>query len=378
MSRLFLFNPENDLALAHGKAQYTAPPNAQLLHNAGATLPIWYCNEGDSILAHKLNREWLQSQQHLFEVPNIEDSTDNISELLPWGWSLNTCRQFSEYGVDSSLLPNEISIEKIRQLSHRRHTINVISQINEICNINLPQPIEATSTTQVIDFLHKNQSIYLKSPWSSSGRGVINTATLSEEEIIRRANGIIRRQGSVMCEKALDKIKDFAMLFYCDNNGVRFHNYSSFFNIGAGNYAGNIIGSKEFIINSITQYGISQQKLELFASTLCDILTKLIVPHYRGYLGVDMMIYNDNGKIEIAPCVEINLRMTMGVVASLWSQKHLFPNSHGVMKVEYSPIDKRTAPNNPPIIIDKKLKSGRISLIPPDDNFDIYITAQCD
>ena len=181
-----------------------------------------------------------------------------------------------------------------------------------------------------------------------------------------------------MCEKALDKIKDFAMLFYCDNNGVRFHNYSSFFNIGAGNYAGNIIGSKEFIINSITQYGISQQKLELFASTLCDILTKLIVPHYRGYLGVDMMIYNDNGKIEIAPCVEINLRMTMGVVASLWSQKHLFPNSHGVMKVEYSPIDKRTAPNNPPIIIDKKLKSGRISLIPPDDNFDIYITAQCD
>ena len=153
MSRLFLFNPENDLALAHGKAQYTAPPNAQLLHNAGATLPIWYCNEGDSILAHKLNREWLQSQQQLFEVPNIEDSTDNISELLPWGWSLNTCRQFSEYGVDSSLLPNEISIEKIRQLSHRRHTINVISQINEICNINLPQPIEATSTTQVIDFL---------------------------------------------------------------------------------------------------------------------------------------------------------------------------------------------------------------------------------
>ncbi|MBQ2045590.1 MAG: hypothetical protein II260_00170 [Muribaculaceae bacterium] len=378
MSRLFLFNPENDLALAHGKAQYTAPPNALLLHNAGAMLPIWSCNEGDSILTHNINSEWIESQQQLFEIPNISLSANNISELLPWGWSLNTCRQFSEYGVNSSLIPNETSIEQIRQISHRRHTIDVISQINYILKTTLPTPIEANNASQVLEFLHKHQAIYLKSPWSSSGRGVINTATLSEDEIIRRANGIIRRQGSVMCEKALDKIKDFAMLFYCDNNGVRFHNYSSFFNIGAGNYAGNIIGSKEFIINSITQYGISQQKLELFASTLCDILTKLIVPHYRGYLGVDMMVYNDNGKIEIAPCVEINLRMTMGVVASLWSQKHLFPNSHGVMKVEYSPIDKRTAPNNPPIIIDKKLKSGRISLIPPDDNFDIYITAQCD
>lgn len=316
MSRLFLFNPENDLALAHGKAQYTAPPNALLLHNAGAMLPIWSCNEGDSILTHNINSEWIELQQQLFEIPNISLSANNISELLPWGWSLNTCRQFSEYGVDSSLLPNEISIEKIRQLSHRRHTINAISQINEICNINLPQPIEATSTTQVIDFLHKNQSIYLKSPWSSSGRGVINTATLSEKEIIRRANGIIRRQGSVMCEKSLDKIKDFAMLFYCDGNEVKFHDYSSFFNLGAGNYAGNIIGSREFVLNSITHYGVTRQKLENIANIISKILTQLIAPHYRGFLGVDMMIYNNNGKIEIAPCIEINLRMTMGVLNS--------------------------------------------------------------
>ena len=378
MSRLYLFNPENDLALAHGKAQYTAPPNAQLLHNAGAMLPIWKCNENDSILAHKLNTEWVQSQQQLFEIPNIKHSSNNITELIPWGWSLNTCRQFTEYGVNSSLMPTEDSIEKIRQLSHRRHSINVLSQITEISKTSFPHPIEANNTSQVIDFLHKNQSIYLKSPWSSSGRGVINTATLSEEEIIRRAKGIIRRQGSVMCEKALDKIKDFAMLFYCDGKGVKFYDYSSFFNIGAGNYAGNIIGSREFVINDITQHGITQQKLENIADILSKILTQLIAPYYRGYLGVDMMIYNNRGKIEIAPCIEINLRMTMGVVASLWSQKHLFRNSHGVMKVEYSPIAKRTTPNNPPIILDKKLKSGTISLIPPDDNFDIYITVQCD
>lgn len=377
MSRLFLFNPENDLALAHGKAQYTPPPNALLLHNAGAMLPIWICNEGDSVLAHNINTEWLQSQQQLFDVPNIECTSNNISELSPWGWSLNTCRQFSEYSINPSLLPSETSIEKIRQLSHRRHTIDVISQINEFCGTNIPKPIEADNAFQVIDFLHKNQSIYIKSPWSSSGRGVINTATLSEKEIIRRANGIIRRQGSVMCEKALEKIKDFAMLFYCDGKEVKFHAYSSFFNLGVGNYAGNVIGSQEFVINSITQHGATQQKLEIIADALSHILTPLIAPHYHGFLGVDMMIFNNHGNIEIAPCIEINLRMTMGVIASLWSKKHLYHKSHGVIKVEYSPIAKRIVSTNPPIIIDKKLKSGTISLIPPDDNFDIYISAHC-
>ena len=378
MSRLFLFNPENDLALAHGKAQYTAPPNAQLLHNAGAMLPIWNCYEGDSILAYNINREWIEFQQQLFEIPNISHTGNNITELSPWGWSQNTCRQFTEYGVNHSLIPNETSIEKIRQLSHRRHTIDIISQINDILKIPHPIPLEAKNEAEVLAFLHKHQSIFLKSPWSSSGRGVINTSTLTEDEIIRRAKGIINRQGSVMCEKALENIKDFAMLFYCNGNDVKFHNYSSFFNLGAGNYAGNIIGSREFVLESITQHGISQQSLENIADTLSHILTPLITPYYRGYLGVDMMIYNNNGKTEIAPCVEINLRMTMGVVASLWSQKHLYNNSHGVMRVEYSPISKRIIENETPIIVDKKLKSGKISLIPPDNNFDIYISTQCD
>ena len=377
MSRLFLFNPENDLALAHGKAQYTAPPNAQLLHNAGAMLPIWNCYEGDSILAYNINKEWIEFQQQLFEIPNISHTGNNITELSPWGWSQNTCRQFTEYGVNHSLIPNETSIEKIRQLSHRRHTIDIISQINDTLKTTLPSPIEANNVSQVVKFLYKNQSIYLKSPWSSSGRGIINTATLSTEEIILRANGIICRQGSVMCEISLDKIKDFAILFYCDGKEVKFHNYSSFFNHGVGNYAGNIIGSQDFVVKSITQHGVSHQKLEIIADKLSHILTTLIAPHYCGYLGVDMMIYNNNGKIDIYPCVEINLRMTMGVVASLWSKKHLAKNSHGVMRVEYSPISKRSIQNDTPIIIDKKLKSGTISLIPPDDNFDIYISVQC-
>jgi hypothetical protein len=49
----------------------------------------------------------------------------------------------------------------------------------------------------------------------------------------------------------------------------------------------------------------------------------LIAPHYNGYLGIDMMLYwDENGKIALNPCVEVNLRMTMGMVTAAMGSRH--------------------------------------------------------
>ncbi len=378
MSRLYLFNPENDLALAHGKAQYTAPPNAQLLHNAGALLPIWFCENGDQVLAYNINQQWIDEQKLLFDIPQISIAPiPHDLECCPWGWSLNTIKQYSDYGVNPSILPNTSTIEKIRQLSHRKISIEIISQLKNIFDIPYPCPIEAKNDKDVINFLHSHQTIFIKSPWSSSGRGVICTSNLNESEIIRRALGIIRRQGSVMCEKALNKVHDFAMLFHCDGSKISYQGLSSFFNAGTGAYAGNIIGSQDYILQSITQSPKLLKEIALLQELLCNILTTLIVPHYKGYLGVDMMTYSHNGVIKIAPCIELNLRMTMGVVAMLWSNKYLAHNSNGTMHIKYSSQQLKTQTDEKPIIIDKKLKSGTISLIPPDKHFNITISVKC-
>ena len=48
-----------------------------------------------------------------------------------------------------------------------------------------------------------------------------------------------------------------------------------------------------------------------------------IAPHYDGYLGIDMMLYwDENGKIALNPCVEVNLRMTMGMVTAAMGSRH--------------------------------------------------------
>lgn len=382
MSHLYLFNPENDLALAHGKAQYTAPPNALFLHNAGAALPFWFCNKGDCVLAPGLDCDWLKKISSLFGLNGellCEQNLSIVTACNPWGWSLNAKKQFVNCGVATDLLPQDIDLSSIRELSHRRISIEVLNCIKKLMPLlDIVIPCEAKTEDEVVCFAKHHSNIFIKSPWSSSGRGVINSSLLNETELRRRSNGIIRRQGSVMCEKALDKERDFAMLFYSDGKKVRYQGLSLFFNEGNGAYAGNIIAPQCEIRKILDDYstGINLDELSL---NLERILSEVIDGKYQGYLGVDMIIYKiDNDRYSIAPCIEVNLRMTMGVVALLWSQRYLANGSRGVMRVEYNPYEshKEGFDLENLVIDEKKLKSGTISLIPPDKYFSIYISVK--
>lgn len=379
MSQLHLFNPENDLSLAHGKAQYTAPPNALRLHDAGATIPLWFCAENDKVIADIKHMQWVSQIKSQFDIKGDIATIDDLSQFKgcrPWGWSLHAKKQFLNFGVEESLLPTDSEISEIRRLSHRRISIDVLNDLKELLHIpDSTVPFEAVDDESVISYARKHRDIFIKSPWSSSGRGVVNVANISEQELRRRAGGIIRRQGSVICEKALDKVVDFAMLFYSDGKSVKFLGFSSFFNEPTGAYAGNIIASQQEIYQSLQKYLTNIGLVEL-SQSLEQVLTKNVGDKYCGYMGVDMMIYrNDQGRYELAPCVEVNLRTTMGVVALLWSQRHLAEGCQGVMRVEYTPNNEslQNTCQSQPIIVDNKLKSGTISLIPPDNYFKITI-----
>ena len=46
---LYLFNPENDLAIAFGGENYTPPPAAQLIGKELSALPLWYADDDTTI-----------------------------------------------------------------------------------------------------------------------------------------------------------------------------------------------------------------------------------------------------------------------------------------------------------------------------------------
>lgn len=371
---IHLFNPENDLALASGQANYTPPPNALLLHQAGASLPLWYGNDGDKVIMPAEYRQWVLSVQQQFSLPtdifNPDENNDDCRPA-PWGWSENACRQFALAGIPQHIIPGSDTIARLRTLSHRRITIDIISRLKDMLPFNTPPiPTEAHSVAEIRQFALTYPDFYIKLPWSSSGRGVIRSTSLPDSELARRCEGMIRRQGSVMCEKSLDKVLDFAMLFESDGSSVRHSGYSVFFNEHGTAYSGNIVVDDAVIEEYLSRH-ISADILHKTSSALETILSDIIAPHYTGFFGVDMMLYRDGGNISIAPCIEVNLRMTMGVVAKRLN-RILAPGSYATFRVGYG---KSNRPSSSPVIENQRLVKGHLSLIPPHDNFHIYMEA---
>ena len=102
------------------------------------------------------------------------------------------------------------------------------------------------------------------------------------------------------------------MLFECHHEGIDFIGYS-LFESRNGAYSRNILASNEEIEDIIAEY-IPRDTLIAIRENLTDILADALVGHYEGFLGIDQIICQTDSPIFI-PVSEINLRMTMGLIA---------------------------------------------------------------
>ncbi|MDE5915106.1 MAG: hypothetical protein K2G71_00870, partial [Duncaniella sp.] len=93
-----------------------------------------------------------------------------------------------------------------------------------------------------------------------------------------------------------------------------------------------------------------------------EILTELTATAYKGWMGVDMMVYNDGGRRRVMPCVELNLRMTMGVVALKVSERL------GVGTPHFLAWEHRPTTNNNDETPDSLI------ILPPTDGFTLRLT----
>ena len=97
-----------------------------------------------------------------------------------------------------------------------------------------------------------------------------------------------------------------------------------------------------------------------------QLLSERLVGQYEGIVGIDMMVVSGG---LIHPCVEINLRMNMGVVAHSIYEKYICKKSHGRFYVtSYATHDELVAFHaqmkdaNPLVFEDGTVKSGYMNL----------------
>lgn len=317
MQKIYLFNPDHDLALAQGGDHYVAPPHARQLQHDLAALPLWYADEGSLLVVPDVEaKSWVNDMQsRVMAILPQEIKSHAIATFFPWGWNRVERKRLIRLGAQPESLPAERVLDHLRQLSHRRTTILIHHELEQRLEKKFsPVPVEVDTLQAVLDFASRHPGCYVKTPWSGSGKGVYHVVDATDPYFRNWCNGALKRQGSLMCETGLDKTADLAMEFYCNGSDVDFVGYSVFSTDFHSQYSHGLVETTSNLSKLIKK---QCPAIDDIKACLVEILGTIIDPGYLGHVGIDMILYRDDrGDIKLDPCVEMNLRTTMGVVSS--------------------------------------------------------------
>lgn len=348
MKRFAVFNPEHDLALANGDAHYLAPRNIREM-------------------AHDL-------------APLM----DYLAWDTPWGWDAAVVSHLHKSGIPRQELPNDAMLAALRTRSERITAHHLLLQMLPLAVHLTGESYVCRSLDDIKTYATQHSHLLLKAPLSGSGKGLrhlnfnddnnkndnenyptsrrsTSALTLSLKKIESWADALIRRHGYLTAEPYYDKVQDFAMEFIVADGQCHFIGYSLFTTDDHGRYDSNLLLSDADIEARLSEY-IPHSVLHdvrHFVETHSD----LIIPaewdtsRFPITFGIDMMIVNDRGQqptadgqhpirpdgnsqlrthnsqFKLHPCVEINLRMNMGIIAHEVRRLCLAPGSQGQYRI---------------------------------------------
>lgn len=383
--RLHLFNPDTDMALADGRANYLPPSSAHQMALDLAILPMWYAMSGDGILAASAyNDVFFQQMKALFNKdiflvtePEVCEY-DNITPI-PWGWNASVCRYLYQKGVPLIALPSDDELKRWRMMASRERIAECLAEL-----LHMPsccgESVNLYNLKDCQNYVDNHGHAVLKAPWSGSGRGLLWCERGYTQTVAGWCSNVLCRQGCVVAAPVYDKVEDFAMEFQSDGHGnIRFVGYSLFQTNARGAYRGNILLSDSDFEKWMAQY-ISVKTLLQIRVAVQNVLAKLCAS-YIGFLGVDMMVCRAE-KFLVHPCVEINLRMNMGIIACQLYKNLLAPATTGRFYIEYYSSSESLYESHvqdemaaPLVVKNSRVVSGYLSLVPvtPLSHYRAYI-----
>ncbi len=410
-----------------------------------AVLPAFIAEPGSLLITDSdADARWLERINGLLGMDVHAISRKELNHLtgyriMPWGWCLDLRRRLVKWGADRQLLPSKDEIYHLRGLSHRRLTINIHLRLQELLRcqatshsggtvesigsspskiegaggsmtasaagnhlpLACPVPVELAVLGDVREFVESHDGCFIKTPWSSSGRGIYHaTAGKWTPELEQWCNGALKRQGSVLCEVAFDKMMDLAVEFFASGGKTSVRGFSIFSTDIHSQYHSGIVASQDVLHQRVVEL---YPQFDVVVEALTQVLDEMVAPHYSGWLGVDMLLYSDAqspssshssgagesmgnspskiegaggsmthqfpaGAMRLNPCVELNLRPTMGAVTSVLGDRVVAPGHIGSFSIEQrSSASEPWRSHEAPVIENGRLRGGTLCLTTPSD-----------
>ena len=331
MSVLHIFNPSHDEALAANSPHYYPSGIARKLAAEWGTLPAVWAVAGDAV--------WLPDEAALpDDVPSLWRDTvrfvhradmnaafwQGIDGIDPWGWDRLVCQQLRKAGAPDGLLPTEVELAAYRALSSRRTTTAVLPLLRKaLSDRGVPTVGDSYVAECMDDFElladqcaaaeHATSKAVVKSLWSCSGRGVFVIDGPMSASTSGRVKRLLREQGGIEVEPHYCGVLNFALEFDAGADGsVHYVGLSMFNTTENGGYTGNTLAPQDELERVLAR---QFDGLPILQYICCEVLSHHIAARYVGPLGVDMMLVETAQGIMLHPCIEVNLRRTMGYVA---------------------------------------------------------------
>lgn len=379
--KLYFFNPDHDMALANSDVNYMPPAAARQFATDMAVFPAWYTDGGSYVLASTpFNKAFLDQNRQFFPLlPQLITEAEiagNDYLPIPWGWDPALCKRLSNLGITQFNLPTADRLNAIRQASHRLRAVEFLNKLivdSSYCGSS----VYLTDKEELRNFVLNNNPCILKAPLSGSGKGLNWCKGHFTFHIEHWCENVIKQQGGVVAEPLYNKVIDFAMQFHADANGkLTFTGYSLFETNASGAYMGNVLLTDNDIETRLCHY-IPIESLITVRNSIINELDGTLSDIYTGYFGVDMMVclFDEEPRYRLHPCVEINLRMNMGMASRIFYDRYVQPGVTGVFRVEYYPsadmLRKETSAlekEYPLSWADGRICSGYFPLIPVTSN----------
>ncbi|NOU58559.1 hypothetical protein [Marinifilum caeruleilacunae] len=386
--KIFVYNPTCEIAIANGTVSYMPNKMLSQFEKDLDVLPMYFAKEKDIVLVDRIpDQEFIASIQKTgLSIPafrkfeaSLRDKdfiSLNKESLEPWGWSPRIHHIFNE--LKSACSPafsnraNSNWKKEHKDLYSRKKALEILHTFLD--NSRQDKYIDkqdtakiCTSVSHVEELISAWKQIVIKAPWSSSGRGlqVLRQSHLNDS-IVQWIKGTLDLQGYLMVEPLLNKQFDFSLQYYIHENGKIDFLGNGFFSTNSnGQYDSNILGGMP---EEMQKY-LPKKDMQELADGIKEVLGSDLAKNYCGYLGVDCMLFLDQDqKMRIQPCLEINLRYNMGTLALIFDQ-YLHPESKGVFKVHFQPkstfdqFHKSMSDKHPFKIKDGKWHEGYLPLV---------------
>lgn len=328
--KLHIFNPEHDIALAANQNRFTAPHAGRQLRADLGFLPALWAEDGDMVLVDDVEAA-VEALRHVKRYANdvvfvtpadlneLPVSADAEFSIEPWGWDRTVKEQLLR--ADSSMkrfVPDDASLSAMRDMSSRRFAAErLLPLLHDSHSGVVGESRYCSSEEDVLAAMRQFGKSVVKSPWSSSGRGVRYVQTdVPDSHLLGWIRNVIRQQGGIMVEPLYPKVYDFGMEFRATETGSIEYCGLSLFATRGGAYTGSICATEKDKREMLSHY-VNMDLLDSICQQIRVVLAPLMAGIYVGPFGVDMMAVAKDGEggFWLHPCVELNLRRTMGHVA---------------------------------------------------------------